>query len=158
MYFCYLITTNFVNEWKTWNRVCAQSLSWNWLHFRIIQDVSTYFSMKSFHLSIIQTDNPTDQHYVTFFAWFPLILATCRYVDIVDLSIVFSTGSVYSVVAVTVERYTTLNKNNGKVITMPLLTFPYSWRHNFWESHHQGWCGKFWLHKYNLSSVYFWPL
>ena len=72
--------------------------------------------MKSFHLSIIQTDNPTDQHYVTFFAGFPLILATCRYVDIV--SIVFSTGSVYSVVAVTVERYTTLNKNNGKVITM----------------------------------------
>ena len=22
----------------------------------------------------------------------------------------------------------------------------------------QGGCGKFWLHKYNLSSVYFWPL
>ena len=75
--------------------------------------------MKSFHLSIIQTDNPTDQHYVRFFARFPLILASCRYVDIVDLSIVFSTGSVYSVVAVTVERYTTLNKNNGKVITTP---------------------------------------
>ena len=26
------------------------------------------------------------------------------------------------------------------------------------QSQVQGWCGKFWLHKYNLSSVYFLPL